>query len=193
MTTDTYESKMQRALDESAAGNFEQAVTLFQSAADSDTSTGVPYFLMGAAFAQAQQLDKAEAAYANALLLSPDLVTARFQLGLLQLSSGRAAISMLTWQPLQNLPADDPIRGYVLGYVALAQDKFQESIEHFKAGLGLPQDNQALKLDIEKTIRAIEQQRSQAPQQEPTPDMAEDSTATSHILLANYTSGSNTR
>lgn len=188
MTADTYEAKMQLALSANAAGKFDETLMLLQEASEYEQATGIPHFLMAAVLAQSGQLEQAEAAYANALLLSPELATARFQLGLLQLTSGRAAMSMLTWQPLLGLPPDDPIRSYVLGYMALTHDRFQEAVEHFNAGLSLPQTNEALAGDIRNTIQAIAQQRDLNPAPVNPADASEESKNTDHFLLSNYRS-----
>lgn len=188
MNPESYEFALQNAMQESAAGHLDRSISLLQTAADFNPATGVPYFLMGAAYAQAQQPEKAEAAYATALIMSPDLLMARFQLGLLQLTGGRAAVSMLTWQPLLAQPEGDPVRSYVLGYQALAHNQFQDAIDHFAAGLRQPQDNQPLMRDIEKTMQAImdQQEGLTSPEAGPAPDEQN----ISHVLLSNYQSDS---
>lgn len=181
-------SPLQLAIQAGAAGDTARALTLLQDEASRDPSSGVPYFLMGAQLAQSGQYESAEAAYANALARSPDLVVARFQLGLLQLSSGRAALSWLTWQPLLTLPPTDPLYHYVLGYIALSQDRFDAARLHFHAGLSLAQTNPALAQDVEKTLSAIDAgvKGLGTSDQDGTPDEA--GVADSHFLLSNYRS-----
>jgi Flp pilus assembly protein TadD len=95
------------ALQVSAAGDSEGAIRLLRAAAQEDPASGLVQFLLAAELAQAGAIGDAEAAYANAVLLAPQFHIARFQLGLLQFTSGRAAIALLTWQPLLALGDDE--------------------------------------------------------------------------------------
>ena len=117
----------------------------------------IPHFLLGSQYAALGQFDKAEAALANAVLLAPSLHIARYQLGLLQFSSGRAAVALVTWEPLFSLEDAQPLGHFVRGFAALAQDEFAQAKAFFEAGLARNTENAALSHDIEKVLRGIEE------------------------------------
>src|SRR3954464_14411872 len=106
------------------------ALELFAQAAALRPSSGIPHFLIGSEHAAAGELEAAEPAFANAVLLAPEFLLARYQLGLLQFSSKRAALALVTWGPLLALAATESLGHYVRGFAALAQDRFAESLDH---------------------------------------------------------------
>lgn len=130
-----------------------------------------------------------EAALANAVLLAPAFHIARYQLGLLQFSSGRAAVALVTWEPLFHLDHAQALGHFVKGFAALAQDEFTQARSHFQAGLVRNTENAALSQDIEKVLRGIDD--ALAPPAASTsaeaPGKAQASgEAAVHILLSNY-------
>jgi tetratricopeptide (TPR) repeat protein len=136
--------------------------------------------LLASDLAAEGRFEEAEAAFANAVLLAPDWAIARYQLGLLQFSSGRAAAALVTWAPLGELDAADPLGHYVRGFASLAQDDFAGAASHFREGLACAQDNPAVAGDIEKVLARIGvEQAAPAPEAPQEP-------ATAHVLLSNY-------
>jgi tetratricopeptide (TPR) repeat protein len=180
-----FEALMSLGMAASQANDGAQAVECFQNASAAEPAAGLPQFLLGAELAAMGNMDQAEAAFANATRLAPDFPMARYQLGLLQFSSGRAAIALLTWQPLLHLPDSDPLPHFVNGFAALAQDRFNEALRHYEQGLSLNTTNDALSGDIEKVIAGI---KALAPGAAPAADDPSELAAESdtHVLLANY-------
>lgn len=183
----SFDAFMSSGMAASQANDGAQAIEWFQKASAAEPSAGLPQFLMGAEFAALGDMNAAEAAFANATLLAPGFPMARYQLGLLQFSSGRAAIALLTWQPLLDLPETDPLPHFVRGFAALAQDNFDEALQHYRQGLPLNTTNSALSGDIEKVIagiNALTNKQATAAQEEDADDAAAESS--NHVLLANY-------
>lgn len=169
----------------SQADDAERAIACFQKASTTAPEAGLPQFLLGAEFAALGDMSAAETAFANATRLAPGLPMARFQLGLLQFSSGRAAMALLTWQPLLQLPDTDPLPHFVAGFASLAQDRFEEALHDFQQGIALNTGNVALTSDIEKVIDGIRTlMRNSVPGPEITPQPLSESEA--HVLLAGY-------
>jgi len=141
---------------------------------------------MGAEHAALGQVEEAEAAFANAVLMEPGLTMARYQLGLLQFSSARPALALVTWQPLLSLGQEDPLPHLVRGFEALGHDRFDIARQHLKDGLARITANTALAEDIHRVIRGIEQATAGAstPTTATPPHEAEEEH--SHVLLANY-------
>jgi len=175
---------MSSGMSASQANDGAQAIEWFQKASAADPGAALPQFLLGAEFAALGDMDQAETAFANATLLAPGFPMARYQLGLLQFSSGRAGVGLLTWQPLLELPDTDPLPHFVRGFAALAQDRFEEALEHYRRGLELNTTNSALSGDIEKVIAGINALASKAVPEEESTEAEGDSG--NHVLLANY-------
>ena len=186
------------ALQVSASGDSETAIRLLRAAAEEDASSGLVQFLLAAELAQAGAFGEAEAAYANAVLLAPQFHIARFQLGLLQFTSGRAAIALLTWQPLLALGDEEPLPHFVRAFAALAGDQFAQALEAFAAGIERNSANEPLNADMRKVMAGIEdllrtrEAEPTAAQATAAEDGAGDDGAGegAHVLLANYHSQS---
>lgn len=180
-----FESLIDRGVAAMEAGADTAALALFDAARAEQPLSGLPHFLIGSQYAGAGDFQLAEGSIATAVLLSPDLHIARYQLGLLQFSSGRAAVALLTWQALLALPATDPLGHFVKGFAALSQDQFDEALRHYQEGLALNTSNQALSGDIEKVIAEI-RQRGLGTAAAAGDQPADSTAADSHVLLANY-------
>ncbi len=155
--TSTFDSLMRDGLDASRRDDLDGALRARREATSIQPRSALPHFLMGAEYAQARRLAEAEASFANAVLLAPSLETARYQLGLLQYSSGRAAVAMVTWEPLFQLEAGHPIRSFVEGFSALAADDFETALRVFATGMEANRDNAPMNVDIAQVVAAIGQ------------------------------------
>lgn len=158
-----------------------EALALFAQAGAAAPGWALPHFLLGSEYASMGQWEQAESELANAVLLAPDLHVARYQLGLLQFSSGRAAAALVTWQPLAGLVEQPSLSDFVQGFAALARDAFDEARELFQRGLAHPGVNQAMAGDIQRVLDQLPEQ----PDHEQAPS-ATASENLSHVLVANY-------
>lgn len=176
---------LQAGLAASQANDGERALELFAQASRACPGSAVPHFLAGSEYAALGQVDKAEVALANAVLLAPAFHIARYQLGLLQFSSGRSAVALVTWTPLFELDEAQALGHFVKGFAALAQDEFAQAKSCFEAGLVRNTGNAALSQDIEKVLHGID--AAIAPSASPAqPEAPERGEAAAHILLSNY-------
>jgi tetratricopeptide (TPR) repeat protein len=182
-TNSRFDQLIAQGLAASAEDRSEAAMDLFAQASAVVPSSGVPHFLIGSEHASAGNLEAAEVAFANAVLLAPDFHIARYQLGLLQFSSQRAAIALLTWQPLFGLAESEPLGHFVRGFAALAEDRLRDAIAHFQSGLERNASNPALASDIDKVIQAL-QALLQRNSSQPATDAAP-----AHVLLSRYSGG----
>jgi len=190
----TAEDLIEQGLTASRAGSVEQAISLFKEAAAAAPQSGIPPFLLAAELAQSGHTDEAEAAYATAVLLAPELHMARYQLGLVQFTGNRPAIALLTWEPLLHLPAESPLPSVVKGFASLAQDDFAAASAQFKQAIALNHDNDALTKDMQMMLHRIAALGAPAPgptaaNGESTPpeqlkEQVEDGAL--HVLLTNY-------
>lgn len=181
-TSSEYESRLAAGLAASREGRLEAALALFAQASEAEPTSGVPHFLIGSEHAAAGDFASAELAFARAVLLAPEFPLARYQLGLLQFTSQRAPVALLTWEPLLSLPETDALPHFVRGFTALAADAFDDALRHYRAGLACNPPNPALCSDILQLVEAVEklQRREGAPQED---DVAQ------HVLLSAYARG----
>ena len=186
MKPSEYEELFAEAIARSQRGESAEAIACLERLTGVPGSGGDACHLLAAEYVSVGRLQEAEEAFAEAILRSPELLVARFQLGLLQVTQGRRAAAQLTWTPLLSLPRLNALRCYVEGYVALINDQFAEATAHLSRGLSLPQDNEALMGDIRKTLEAMSIQMSGA-----SVDDANDQSdgVGKHVLLSNYSMG----
>lgn len=193
---------IEQGIAASKSHDAQAALSLFAQASVAAPGSAVPHFLSASELAAMGEIERAEVAFSNAVVLAPEMSIARYQLGLLQFSSGRAALALVTWQPLLNpasaQPADQALEFFVRGYAALAQDFFELALSHFEAGLALDNSNPALLGDVRTIMAGIEALIAEANQkalQATTATSASDTRETTpediesmHVLLSNYQS-----
>lgn len=135
-------------------------------------------YLLGAEHAQIGLYDRAEAEMQRAIELDPQMHTARFQLGLLQMTQGRAGDADSTWQGLDALPEGHAMRCFRDGLKALAADRFAEARQIIQAGLAANDFSPELNRDMENLLQRI-------PEVQSAPDAASPD-ATGHVWLNAY-------
>jgi tetratricopeptide (TPR) repeat protein len=133
------------------------AMELLQRAAEEHTRDPRPLLLLAGQLMRAGQTDRAEAAYMFALQREPAFAIARFQLGLLQLTSGRPAAAMATWAQLEALPEGEPLRTFKQGLEAMAQDRFEDAQRLLLAGIAANTTNEPLNRDMRMVIERMQQ------------------------------------
>ena len=183
-----FDRLMEEGLGASGRDDLAGALGAWRAAAVEQPASALPHFLIGAELAQAARIDEAEASFAHAVLLAPEFLTARYQLGLLQFTSGRAAVAMLTWEPLLGLGADHAVRAFVEGFAHLAADAFDAALERFAAGMALNRDNPPMNGDIAKVVAAIHAARGGASARagDASVDGPDADGDPPHVLLAAY-------
>lgn len=179
----SFDSVLAQAVAASQAGQGELALQLFEQASRLAPHAGMPHFMIGSELAAAGRNEAAEQAFARAVLLAPDFPLARYQLGLLQLAGQRPASAMLTWQPLLQLPPTDALGHFVRGFEAFVQDRFQDALQAFSAGMACGYGNPSVITDVRQVIERIELAMglSRGTSQEPG--------GLGHVLLAGYSRG----
>ncbi len=188
-----FEQTLQQAIAAIQANDSAAARPLLLAALELGPGSPLPAYLLACDYAQSREYDLAEGAFIAALQVQPDLAIARFQLGLLQLTSGRPAAALSTWAPLRELSEGDPLRLFQTGLEQMALDRFDEAKLNLRRGLEANRDNPALNRDMQMMIDAIQGHQdasASAGQSDATPtDVAEEETSgTAHFLLSRYRS-----
>jgi len=112
-------------------------------------------YLRAAELAQQRQYPEAESEFTAALSINPALHTARFQLGLLQLTNANVAAARLTWSPLLDPKVPLDLQHFVRGLDALIHDDFTTAIAHLQTGISLNHVNAPLNKDMNMVIEKI--------------------------------------
>lgn len=108
------------------------------------------HFLKGSVLAGAGDIERGHASIAHAVELAPGYHLARFQLGLLELSSGDGPAAQRTWAPLSELASDDFLRLFAAGLDHLIRDEFEDCRALLTHGMALnellPEMNEDMRL-----------------------------------------------
>lgn len=173
---------MQQALLASQDDDAASAIELLTQARKEDPGSAWACFLLGAQLAQSGRYDEAEIEYANAVLLAPELTIARYELGTLQFTSGRAAVALIiSWQPLLSLPEEHYLNQFVRGYAALVRDDLAEACARFEQGVAANTDNLPLNGNIQLLLGRIRAATLSAPS-------GQAEAVNEHFLLSSYSS-----
>ncbi|HEX8669688.1 MAG TPA: hypothetical protein VF727_15085 [Allosphingosinicella sp.] len=141
------------------------------------------HFLAGSVMAGQQRYGEARDRMGRAVALVPGYAVARFQLGLLELSSGDAAAAEAVWLPLEKRPEDDALRLFAAGLRYLARDEFEEAVAHLRRGIANNDEHPLISRDMQMVIDEAEAKRAEAgaaAEPEAAPISA------THLLLQQY-------
>jgi Flp pilus assembly protein TadD len=181
MTTDYLPELMNQLAD---AASPKVAIQLLADAADLHPADARPLVLLAAELIECGDTDRAEAAFSAALQRAPEFWMARFQLGLLQFTSGRPSMAFVTWAPLDSLAQGDSLRIFKRSFEVLAQGDLTEAQVLLRQGIAANTENQPLNRDMQMLLERIakeqEQQLHQAGQGRPS------ETTESHFLVSAY-------
>ena len=114
------------------------------------------HFLRGSILAGMGRIDEAHSAMSEAVGIAPGFAIARFQLGFLLFTSGKAEAAEEVWEPLLDAPEGDPLALFVAGLRHLARDSFAEAAALLREGIDRNQVNPALNADMNRLIAEIE-------------------------------------
>lgn len=136
-------------------------------------------FLFGSLLAGSGRYPEAHAQMSAAVQIAPAYAIARFQLGLLELSSGDPRAAAATWRPLHSLPMDHALRVLATGLEHMARDEFSVAMEKLERGIALNTANPAVNADMKLLIHrmrdALRPGRTD-----------EELTSAAHLLLQQY-------
>lgn len=115
------------------------------------------HFLGGSLLAAQARYAEAREAMARSIEIAPDYAIARFQLGLLELSSGDAAASDATLAPLAEADSDDALALFARGLRHLARDELGLAAGLLREGMRVNRDHPLVSRDMQLIVDRIEQ------------------------------------
>ncbi|MEJ0027177.1 MAG: hypothetical protein WDN01_14205 [Rhizomicrobium sp.] len=119
------------------------------------------HFLKGSMLAAGQDYAAACVAMRHAVDLAPDYAVARFQLGLLLLSSGEPYAAQEAWGPLHGLATENPLRIFAGGLTHLIGDRFDDAVRELERGISLNRENVPMNNDMQLVIDEIRRRRAE--------------------------------
>jgi tetratricopeptide (TPR) repeat protein len=123
------------------------------------------YFLKGSLLAALQRYGEAEKPLREAIEIAPEFHIARFQLGLLLLTSGDAEKAAEVWRPLGRLPSDDALRLFAEGLQHMARDEFSQAEALLRQGLERNMAHPPLNGDMQMVLDRMREQSAGQPAQ----------------------------
>lgn len=157
-----HEEYLHLAIEAVRRGDHGAALAYLKEGAASHPQDARIAYMLGAEYAQIGLYDRAEAEMGRAIEVEPALQTARFQLGLLQMTQGKAVEASATWQGLNALPDGHALRLFRDGLEALAADRFDDARASIQAGLSANDFSPDLNRDMENLLARIPGQESSA-------------------------------
>jgi tetratricopeptide (TPR) repeat protein len=142
-----------------ALAGDDEAGALAQIAALVDDHPADPrlHFLAGSLLAALARYEEAREAMARAIEIAPDYAIARFQLGLLELSSGDAEAAIATLQPLAELESGEALVLFAGGLIYLARDELAAAANLLRQGIECNRDHPLVSRDMELILAEIAQ------------------------------------
>jgi tetratricopeptide (TPR) repeat protein len=165
------------------AGNDEKAaIARIRALLDAHPADPRLHFLEGSLLAAMERYEEGRAAMSRAVALAPDYEVARFQLGLLELSSGDGAAADQTLAPLADADPELGLSLFARGLRHLVKDEMDAAADCLRRGLVRNREHPLINRDMELMIAGIDEARAAAGA---APAASEDVSAT-HLLLQQY-------
>jgi len=146
-------------LDASRRGDTGHALAYLKEAATRPDASAQGLFMLGSEYAQIGLMTEAKVAMSRAVTLGPDFPIARFQLGMLHVTSGDTAQAKAVWAPLATL-GESHSQGYLAdfhrGMLHLVADEFDAALAALGQGLARNRENEPLNADMRRVMDAIE-------------------------------------
>jgi tetratricopeptide (TPR) repeat protein len=140
------------ATDDEAAALAQIAALIDDYAADARL-----HFLAGSLLAGQGRYGEAREAMTRAIEIAPDYAIARFQLGLLELSSGDGEAAIATLQPLAELESGDALVLFARGLSLLARDELAAAAHLLREGIARNREHPLVSRDMELILDEIAQ------------------------------------
>jgi len=172
------------ALDAIKRQDGGMALACLKEATARPDSIAISHFLLASQYAQLQMMDRAVEEFEAAIAMDPGLAIARFQLGLLLLSSGNAERANDVLTPLTVPGGDEALAHFANGLLHLIRDEFSETVRYLNEGIRLNTENAALNNDMQKIIDEI---AKVVPQSSDAEENIEEESSAQHLLISAYT------
>lgn len=165
----------------------DQAIGLLKRAVAIAPSHANAHYLLGAEHAQIGMFERAISDMRTAIELDPNLNAARFQLGMLLMTSRQVEAAETVWQPLDELGSDHFYALFKTGLLQLVRDEFDACLASLRSGLVANQVNQPLNVDMQRVIRQVEELSAKNADAAAVDPKAESASESGHLFINAYT------
>jgi tetratricopeptide (TPR) repeat protein len=132
----------------------ERLTALERRVADEPSNADLRH-LLAAEYAQVGEYSRAGLEFYHVLALNPDAHLARFQWGLLELTSGEVRRALEVWAALDPLPEGAPLRLFKQGMEALIRNEFGACRRLLNQGIQANTDNSPLNDDMRRILAKL--------------------------------------
>ncbi|OUS29783.1 hypothetical protein A9Q99_08110 [Gammaproteobacteria bacterium 45_16_T64] len=146
-----HEELFHLALQASSTGDHDKAIRYLKEGITL-SPTAKFYYILGAQHAEIGMFDRAVEEMTKALELDGSMHTARFQLGLLQLTMNDVDGATLTWSGLDQLQDQDSLKLFKMGILTAVTGDFAKALELANKGIENNLENPALNKDMSNLI-----------------------------------------
>lgn len=112
-------------------------------------------YVLGAEFAQIGIYDKAQLEMQRAVSIDPELFTASFQLGLLQMTLGKVEEAKLSWKNIDKLPQEHSLWLFKTGLEKLAAEQYAEAKKLLEQGMIFNDFSPELNRDMDTVLSSM--------------------------------------
>lgn len=147
------------------------------------------HFLKGSLLAAQARYDEGRAAMADAVRIAPGYAIARFQLGLLELSSGDAEAADSTLRPLADAAGEGALELFALGLRHLLRDEFAQAAALLQRGIEVNVEHPLVSRDMQLLLAGMADATAANAALAQSPEAAiahEDEVSAAHLLLRRY-------
>lgn len=144
------------------------------------------FLLLGAENAAFGNTDAAEGAFICALNRAPNFSIARFQLGLLQFSNQRVASAFATWEVLDALAENDPLRVFKAAIEAYSMRDYSLALGLFAKGIDLNTSNIPLNKDMQQFVDEIQNLLTESRDKDEVDEEKAEQETTAHFFMSAY-------
>ncbi|WP_123237687.1 tetratricopeptide repeat protein [Pseudomethylobacillus aquaticus] len=151
----TQDELLHLAIEATRRGEHGAAISYLKEGVSRFPEDGKLAYVLGAEFAQIGLYDKAESEMARAIELAPELHTASFQLGLLQMTMGKVTEAKASWAKLDVLPERHALYLFKTGLEHLAAEQYGEARRLLDQGIAANDFSPELTRDMENVMAGL--------------------------------------
>ncbi|MGM9485044.1 tetratricopeptide repeat protein [Roseateles sp. NT4] len=147
------------ALDASRRNDAGHALAYLKEASGRTDVSPQALFMLASEYAQLGMLPEAKATMSKSVEAGSNFPLARFQLGMLHVTSGEIEAAKTAWAPLGALDPQHPqayLATFRRGMLHLVAEEFNAAVQALEEGISQNQDNLPLSGDMRKIIDAVE-------------------------------------
>jgi tetratricopeptide (TPR) repeat protein len=174
---------LQLSLEADRNGDSAASLAYLKEAGSRPDASAETLLMLGASYASLQMYDRAAVAMEAAVAANPQLAIARFQLGLLYLSSGDGPRANDMLVPLDDLGESMALYHFGRGLRHLLADEFADALRYLQRGIEMNQNNPALNVDMQRLVDEI----NKLPEEQRQQSAGAGADGNQHVMLSAYT------